>query len=180
MVRPQKPQKNTNKALFLDRDGVINKDRSYPYLPQHIEFMEGIFELCTAAMQRQYLLIVITNQSGIARGHFTEQDVAALHAWMQTQFANRCITINAWYFCPYHKDAVVTRYRKDSYDRKPNPGMVEQAAADFDLDLSSSLMLGDKPSDRIQHPALRSILLKSEYLPDGYDIESLFEATAYL
>jgi D-glycero-D-manno-heptose 1,7-bisphosphate phosphatase len=162
-----------HKALFLDRDGIVNEDVSYAHRPEQIRFCDGIFDLCSHALEKGYLLLVMTNQAGVAKGHFTEADVEHLHRWMGEQFALRNLTITAFYHCPYHKDGVVGEYRRDDLCRKPKPGMFLKAAKDHNIDLSRSLMVGDKPSDRIELPQLRSVIVKSSYISEGYDVSSL-------
>jgi D-glycero-D-manno-heptose 1,7-bisphosphate phosphatase len=169
-----------HKALFLDRDGVINKDVRYPYKPEHIVFMEGIFDLCRTAVDKGYLIVVVTNQAGVAKGYFTEQDVVSLHAWMGERFKEQGVPIAGFYFCPYHKDALVEQYRVDSPLRKPRPGMILQAVKELDIDVTSSLMVGDKPSDRIELPGLRCVILKSGYSGDDGEIESLEQVERFL
>lgn len=136
-----------NRAIFLDRDGVINEDESYLYKPEDIRFVEGIFDFCRVAQNKGYLLIVVTNQSGIARGYYTEDDLLRLNDWMCTRFKDQGILINGIYFCPYHPEKGIGQYKKDSYDRKPNPGMIFKARDDFDLDLQNSIVIGDRDSD---------------------------------
>lgn len=162
----------SNRALFLDRDGVINEDSGYPWKPEHIVFKQDIFDLCRYAAGKGYLIVVVTNQAGVAKGRFTEADVNSLHAWMGERFREQGVDIAGFYFCPYHKDGSVAEYRRDSEFRKPNPGMILQAVNDLDIDVSQSLMVGDKPSDRIRLESLRSVILRSRYA-DEYDIEGL-------
>jgi D-glycero-D-manno-heptose 1,7-bisphosphate phosphatase len=135
------------KALFLDRDGVINVEKNYVYRIEDFEFVDGIFDLCTCAQSLGFKLIVITNQAGIGRGYYTESDFAQLTQWMLQQFASREICIDRVYHCPFHPTAGIGAYRQESYDRKPNPGMIMKAQADFDLDLANSVLVGDKDSD---------------------------------
>ena len=135
------------KALFLDRDGVINEERNYVYRIEDFFFMDGIFELCLCAQDLGYLIIAVTNQAGIARGYYTEADYAALTAWMLDQFSARGISIARVYHCPYHPTAGIGEYRRESFDRKPNPGMLLRAQKDFELDLHDSILVGDKASD---------------------------------
>lgn len=135
------------KAFFLDRDGVINVEKDYVHRIEDFEFVDGIFELCRRAMERGYELVVVTNQSGIGRGYYSEADFQALTTWMKERFASEGVTIAAVYHCPYHPKEGVGEYRKDSFDRKPNPGMLLRAAQDLDLDLSASAMIGDRLSD---------------------------------
>lgn len=168
------------KALFLDRDGIINEDSAYPYKPEHIVFCDGIFELCKHAITKGYILVVVTNQAGVAKGYFSEQDVIALHEWIKSEFKIRGVEITAFYFSPYHPDGTVEKYKKETDCRKPAPGMIRQAVKDFGIDLSVSLMIGDKESDRINIEGLKSIIVKSKYTKTGYDIETLSMAEQYL
>jgi D-glycero-D-manno-heptose 1,7-bisphosphate phosphatase len=136
-----------SKALFLDRDGVINVEHSYVYSRQHFQFREGIFELCRAAQSLGYLLLVVTNQAGIARGYYTEAEFLELTKWMIHKFDEQQIQIARVYYCPYHPVHGRGRYKYDSLDRKPKPGMLLRARTDFNLDLSSSILIGDQLSD---------------------------------
>jgi D-glycero-D-manno-heptose 1,7-bisphosphate phosphatase len=135
------------KALFLDRDGVINVDRDYVYRIEDFEFIDGIFDLCRAARGQGFELVVITNQAGIARGYFTEDDFAHVTRWMIDAFAREQVTIAKVYNCPFHPDAPIARYRADSFDRKPNPGMLLRAREELSLDLASSVLIGDRLTD---------------------------------
>ena len=159
-----------NKALFLDRDGIVNKDVRYAHKPEQIQFCDGIFDLCKAAVQKGYLIIIVTNQAGVAKGHFLENDVHVLHQWIKEQFEQQKIEIRAFYYCPYHVDGIIKKYKKDSDCRKPKPGMFLQAAAEHSIDIAQSFMVGDKSSDRIQLEELRCVIVKSNYIPEGYDV----------
>jgi D-glycero-D-manno-heptose 1,7-bisphosphate phosphatase len=136
-----------SKALFLDRDGVVNVERGYVHSREQFHFQEGIYELCRAVQTLGYLLLVVTNQAGIARGYYSEPEFLELTEWMIHQFAEQQIQIAHVYYCPYHPVHGNGRYKYDSPDRKPKPGMLLRARADFDLDLSSSVLIGDKLSD---------------------------------
>jgi len=136
-----------NQALFLDRDGVINLDHAYVCSPEQFHFQEGIFELCRDAQRLDYLLFVVTNQAGIARGYYSEDQFLALTKWMVRKFKEREIGIHRVYYCPYHPTQGIGRYCFDSEDRKPKPGMFLRARADFNLDLASSVAIGDQMSD---------------------------------
>ncbi|MFP4417023.1 MAG: D-glycero-alpha-D-manno-heptose-1,7-bisphosphate 7-phosphatase [Chitinispirillaceae bacterium] len=161
------------KALFLDRDGIVNEDSSYVYKKEDIIFCEGIFDFCRQAGENGYLLIIVTNQAGVARGYFTEEDVHKLHGWMKEQFKRHGVQIDDIFYCPFHEKGRVPQYTKESYYRKPQPGMIIEAAEKWSIDLDQSIMVGDKPSDRIKLPNLRSYIIKSRYTKDDYDFDSL-------
>ena len=136
-----------HKALFLDRDGVINIEKNYVYKIEDFEFIDGIFGLCKAAYECGYLIFVITNQAGIGRGYYSEKDFWMLTNWMLNQFTDKGILITKVYYCPYHPKQGIGYYHRDSYDRKPNPGMILRARDEFNLNLGSSMLVGDKESD---------------------------------
>jgi len=135
------------RALFLDRDGVINEEIGYLIRREDVRFMPGIFELCRTAVELNYLVIVVTNQAGIARGYYTEAQFGELTNWMRSEFRARGSDLAAVYFCPYHEEFGIGPYKRASEDRKPNPGMILKAARDLSLDLSESILVGDKESD---------------------------------
>ena len=137
----------SKRALFLDRDGVINKEINYLHKIEDFEFVEGIFDLCRKATEHDYRIIVITNQAGIARGYYSEADLEKLTKWMMREFASRGIDISRVYACPHLIDAKIEAYRCDCPARKPNPGMLLQAQEDFDLDMAESIFIGDRVSD---------------------------------
>lgn len=143
---PPAPRQSPAKALFLDRDGVINIDKGYVHKIADCEFMPGIFDLCRLARAKGYLLIVITNQSGIARGYYAEKDFQTLMDWMREEFSRQNCPLDAVYHCPFHEKGI-GEYRRASPDRKPEPGMILKAAAQYGLDLSRSMLIGDKQSD---------------------------------
>lgn len=127
-------------ALFLDRDGVLNVDHGYVSRKADFKLIDGVFEALHLAVARGYVLIVVTNQSGIGRGYFTQADYDALEAYIHQLFASEGIPLTAIYHCPHHPDA-----KCDC--RKPRPGMILRAAQDHGIDLPRSVMIGDKPSD---------------------------------
>lgn len=127
-------------ALFLDRDGVINVDHGYVYKQEDFEFIDGIFELCRCAKQLGYLIFVVTNQSGIGRGHYTEQDFLILNDWMCGVFKEHGVDIEKVYYCQSHPD-------ENSPYRKPMPGMILRAVEEFGVDLSRSVLVGDNDTD---------------------------------
>lgn len=155
----------SRKALFLDRDGVINIEKNYVHRIGDFEFMEGIFELLSFAQSKNYLLIVITNQAGIARGYYSEDDFRLLNNWMVEQFKEKGINIDRVYYCPFHPTHGTGNYKKDSNFRKPAPGMILQASEELEIDLSRSVLVGDKESDieaGIKAGIPKNILLKSD------------------
>lgn len=155
------------KALFLDRDGVINHNYGYVYRQENFEFEDGIFELCRAAQDLGYLLIIATNQSGIARGYYTEADFENITRWMLDRFQQEGVNITDVFYCPYHPEHGIGDYRRDSFDRKPNPGMLLQAKAKYGLSIADCIMLGDKPSDiaAAKSAGMRMIYLYDPQLP---------------
>jgi D-glycero-D-manno-heptose 1,7-bisphosphate phosphatase len=135
-------------ALFLDRDGVINVDHGYVHRAEQFEFIPGIFELVRfAAHELHWPVVIVTNQAGIGRGYYEERDYQTLTRWMCDRFARENAPIARVYHCPYHPEHGVGEYRLDHPWRKPNPGMILQAASDLDLALPSSAIIGDKIGD---------------------------------
>jgi D-glycero-D-manno-heptose 1,7-bisphosphate phosphatase len=154
----------SNKAVFLDRDGVINIDHGYVHKMEEFDFMPNILELCQHLKQLGYKLIVATNQSGIGRGYYTEDDFLKLSEWMKTQFAESQCPIDALYYSPFHPEKAKHPYLKNSECRKPAPGMLLQAIKDFDLEPSDCVMIGDNETDMQAAKAAgigRSILLNA-------------------
>ena len=137
----------SNKAVFLDRDGVINEDHAYIYKIEDFKFIDGVFDACRYFKQLGYKLIVVTNQSGIGRGYYTESDFAVLTDWMKAQFVENNCEIDALYYCPYHPEEALPPYRIQTDCRKPAPGMLNRGIKEFDLQPSECVMIGDKPTD---------------------------------
>lgn len=136
----------TRPALFLDRDGVINEDHGYSHRIEHFAWVRGVFETVRTANALGLAVIVVTNQAGIARGYFTEQDFRRLTDWMQSEFDAAGAPVTAVYYCPYHPEGLAP-YNIVSPNRKPAPGMLFQAAAEHRLDLGNSMLIGDQESD---------------------------------
>jgi D-glycero-D-manno-heptose 1,7-bisphosphate phosphatase len=131
-----------NKALFIDRDGVINVDKVHVFRKEEFEFTKGIFELCKKYSDKGYLILIITNQAGIAKGIYSEDDFLILTGWMTAQFSERGIKITKVYHCPHHPD-----FTGPCDCRKPEPGMILQGVKDFNLDIRQCMLIGDKESD---------------------------------
>ena len=134
-------------ALFLDRDGVINREITYLHRIEDFQFIPGIFSACRAFQTAGYRIIVVTNQAGIGRGYYTESDFYRLNSWMIEQFEQKGVHILQTYFSPYHPTHGIGEYRRDHRDRKPRPGMLLRAQQDWQIDLSASVLVGDKESD---------------------------------
>jgi D-glycero-D-manno-heptose 1,7-bisphosphate phosphatase len=136
-----------NRALFLDRDGVINVDTGHPHKIEDIVFIDGIIDLILAAKSADAKIIVVTNQSGIGRGMYSEQEFRGLMAWMNAELKKHGASWDAYYFCPHVPDNS-RDYPAGGCDcRKPKPGMILQAAKDFSIDLAKSILVGDSESD---------------------------------
>lgn len=135
------------KALFLDRDGVINVNHGYVWTPERTDFIEGIFELTRHAREKGYLTVVVTNQAGIARGYYSEEQFLGYMDWMRGEFEKRGSGLDAVYYCPHHPTAGTGKYLTTCECRKPAPGMLQAAERDHAIELSRSLIIGDKPSD---------------------------------
>ena len=135
-------------ALFLDRDGVLNEDRGYVARWEDFRWIPGARETVAAFNRAGWLVIVVTNQSGVGRGYYTEDDMHALHARMLEELTAAGGHIDGFYFAPHHPESRLERYRHpDHPDRKPNPGMILRAIADHHIDPARSFLIGDQDSD---------------------------------
>ena len=153
-----------NRALFLDRDGVVNEEVGYLHHSDHVRFVEGIFPLCRTAQRLGYKLIVVTNQAGIGRGFYTLEQYQVLTEWIVTQFAGQGIALDDVLFCPYHPVHGLGEYKREHEDRKPSPGMLLRAARTHDLDLTQSILVGDRCSDIA---AANTAMLRQAFLIAG-------------
>jgi D-glycero-D-manno-heptose 1,7-bisphosphate phosphatase len=165
-------------ALFLDRDGVINHDINYLHKIEDFRWIDGATDVIRRANDRGMAVIVVTNQAGVARGLYGESDVTALHAHIQSELNAQGVFIDDFYYCPYHADGTVEKYRiADHPDRKPNPGMILRAAREHTLDLSRSLLIGDQPSDIAAANAagVRGFLFPGGDLVKFVDAQGIFQ-----
>lgn len=137
----------SRRALFLDRDGVINVDHGYVGERERFVFQEGLFPVLRMAADAGLRLVVITNQSGIARGYYSLEAFAALTAWMEQELARAGVPLTGVFFCPCHRVGNGSPFDRDSYWRKPQPGMIASACQVHGLDPAGSVFLGDQPSD---------------------------------
>ena len=135
------------KAFFLDRDGVVNVDHGYVGHYKNFEYVDGIFSLILYVQEKGYLPVIVTNQSGIARGFYGEDDFLALMARVRQDFNLNGIGEVAVYYCPHHQEGSVARYAVSCMCRKPKPGMFIRAAEERDIDLANSVMIGDSWRD---------------------------------
>ena len=144
----------SNKAIFLDRDGTINVDKGYVYKIEDFEFLPGAIEALRLLQEAGFILIIITNQSGIARGYYTKEDFERLNRWMLTELERHGVHIAAVYYCPHlpaekgeNIPLELKKYRINCSCRKPKLELFEKAIRDFNIDLSQSFAIGDKPRD---------------------------------
>jgi D-glycero-D-manno-heptose 1,7-bisphosphate phosphatase len=142
-----KPLDVMRPAAFLDRDGVLNEDRGYVYDAAEFRWIPGAKEAVAFLNRAGYLTILVTNQSGIARGLYTEDDFHRLQGWMRDELAADGAHLDAVYYCPHHPEAKLAAYRKSCDCRKPAPGMLARAIRERAIDLSASFLIGDKASD---------------------------------
>jgi D-glycero-D-manno-heptose 1,7-bisphosphate phosphatase len=141
------PESAGRAALFLDRDGVINEDVGYCHRKEDVRFLSGIFALVGAANSLRMPVLVVTNQAGIGRGYYTEDDFHRLMAWMGAQFKERGARLDGVYFCPHHPEQGQGAYKTVCQCRKPAPGMIRKAARDHGLALDRSVLVGDSARD---------------------------------
>jgi len=149
-------------ALLLDRDGVINVDREYVYEFKNIDFLENIFNLVRSAHKLGYKTYVLTNQSGVGRGYYSEQQVVETHRQMNARFLLERAPITAWAYSPFHRLGQ-GQFKGDSLTRKPFPGMLHQLQEKYPIDLNNSIMLGDKVSDALYLKGPQYIHLQGQY-----------------
>lgn len=165
-------------ALFLDRDGVINENLGYVHTPAETRWVPGIFEFARRATDAGFLLVVVTNQAGIARGLYSEEQFLEYTGWMHGRFAERGTPLLATYYCPHHPSAGVGAARRDCDCRKPRPGMLLAAIRELELEPASSVMIGDSASDMLAAGAAgigRSLLLSGE---DGAAVGKAIQASS--
>lgn len=163
------------KAAFLDRDGVINLDRAYVHRWEDFEFVPGAIEAMRRLAEAGYALVVVTNQSGIARGMYSQAQYQALTHRLREHLAGQGVTVAGIYHCPHHPAGRVAEFAVECDCRKPAPGLILRAARELGLSLPDSLLVGDKPSD-IQ--AARAAGVGKAYLVDSDNAESGQDAPA--
>lgn len=155
------------RAVFLDRDGTINVEKEYLYKVEDFEFIPGAPEAIRSLNQAGIMVIVVTNQSGVARGYYSEDDVESLHRYISLELERSGAHVDLWLYCPHHPDGRGS-YSLPCNCRKPLPGMLHEAAARHDIDLENSAMIGDKRADIDAGRAAgcRTILVRTGYGTD--------------
>ena len=151
------------KCIFLDRDGNINIEKEYLHKIEEFEFIKGAKEAIKIFNELGYLVVIVTNQSGVARGYYNEESVKKLHNYLQREVEKIGGHIDGFYYCPHHPKKGIGEYKLDCQCRKPEPGMFLQAKKELDIDFNNSIMVGDKVSDveAGRKLGMRSILVKT-------------------
>lgn len=180
-ARPNASATTGRPAAFLDRDGVINRDHGYVSDWAAFELLPGVIEALAALQAAGYALVIVTNQSGIGRGYYTERDFHDLMMQFSALLKEHGIALSDIQFCPHHPEALLEDYRQVCRCRKPEPGMLLAAIAAQGLDPSKSVLIGDKPSDieAGERAGIGRLFLvgEAEMPPDGFTrVGSLFEA----
>ncbi len=134
-------------AVFLDRDGTINEERDYLFRCEDFHFISGVPQAIKQLNDAGFLVVVVTNQSGVARGYYAESDVERLHVFIQQQLCSIGAHIDAFYYCPHHPTKGLGKYKRDCCCRKGEPGMLLQASQEHSIDLNKSFIVGDKLVD---------------------------------
>ena len=166
-----------NKAVFLDRDGTINIEKNYLYRIEDFEFIPGVPEAIKMLNDAGYLVIVVTNQAGIARGYYTEEDMHKLHRHIDEELKKYDAHIDAYYFCPHHPIYGIGEYKQECHCRKPKDGMLQKAIEEYSINVSESYIIGDKVSDVLagNKCSITGILVRS-----GHSIGDEYRNSNYL
>lgn len=185
--------KTKKKIAFLDRDGTINVEKNYLYRIEDFEFMPGVIEGLKKLQDNGFLLVIVTNQSGIGRGYYTVRDMEILHRWIEKQLHEKEIDVKAIYYCPHLPNAVVDEFRCNCNCRKPKTGMykraLEELGSKFELSISDSIAIGDKMRDLsiCEELKIDGVLITSEISEqmafDGYTImkkHSFYDAVEWV
>ncbi len=153
-----------NKAIFLDRDGTINVDKGYVHKIKDFQYIDGVIEALKLFTTLGYIIIVVTNQSGIARGYYTDKDLEKLNKWMISDLREKGVVVSKVYYCPHLPEAIIWEYRLNCQCRKPKTGLFWKAKQEFDINMSNSYAIGDKMRDLAicKETDIKGILLKSK------------------
>ena len=158
------------KAVFLDRDGTLIEDKDYLKDPAQVVLEHGAAEAVARLNEHDFALILVSNQSGVARGYYTEEDVAAVHQRLEELLAAGHARLDAIYYCPHYPEGVVERYRQTCTCRKPATGMYQRASEEWNIDLTRSYMIGDKLTDMeaARNAELTGLLVRTGYGEDEW------------
>ena len=159
-----------HKALFLDRDGVINSDFGHVYRIEDFHLLPSVLSSCRRFHDAGYKLVVVTNQAGIAKGYYTVEDFRTLSHWMSDLFLNAGAPLSGIYYCPHHPNASIKELKVTCNCRKPAPGLFLQAKQELNLDMKHSILVGDKPSDIL---AARTAGIEQCYLISHESLETI-------
>jgi D-glycero-D-manno-heptose 1,7-bisphosphate phosphatase len=154
-------------AAFLDRDGVLNVDHGYAHKPEQLEWIEGAQEAVRLLNVAGYYVLVITNQSGVARGYYDEAAVESFHSHMQDSLKGHGAHIDAFYYCPHHPEGIIKSLAVPCRCRKPGTGMLEQAAREWPIDVDASFLVGDRDDDMAAAAAFNIRGIKFNSLKDS-------------
>jgi D,D-heptose 1,7-bisphosphate phosphatase len=147
MARAEMPIRLSRPCVFFDRDNTLTVDRGYTHKPEDLKWVAGAESLIGKLNNAGWRVVICTNQSGVARGYYTESDVELFHRAMKSSLAESGAFIDAFYYCPFHTEATLQEYRQDHFDRKPNPGMIKRATVDLKINLPKSIFIGDSETD---------------------------------
>ena len=136
-----------NKAVFFDRDGVLNEEVGYLHEIEKFKWIDGAIDTVKFCNKQKLLTVIVTNQSGVARGFYTEDDVKKIHAFMQSELEKFGAHIDAFYYCPHHPEGSVTAYKKVCDCRKPAPGLILRACSELEINPATSILIGDSERD---------------------------------
>jgi D-glycero-D-manno-heptose 1,7-bisphosphate phosphatase len=155
-----------NKAVFLDRDGTVNIDKNFLYKVEDFEFTYKAVEALEILQKQGYKIVIVTNQSGVARGYYTEEDVDLLHEWLKKYLSDKGIHIDGIYYCPHHPDGVIEKYAMECNCRKPALGLYYRAIGELDIDTGASFAVGDNLRDLeiCKRTNVKGILISEEDL----------------
>jgi len=178
--------KKLKKAIFLDRDGVINKEKGYVHKISDFEFEKNALRGLKSINFKEYLVFIVCNQAGIAKGYYTEKDFKKLDCWLRKFLLNEGVKITKTYYCPHHPNATISRYKKECSCRKPAEGLLLKAKREFNIDLNSSYLIGDKTSDILagKKVGCKTFLVKTGYggkdnlfkVKPDFIVDDLYEA----
>ena len=169
-------KKELKPCLFLDRDGIVNIDTHYPHIPELLEPIPDIIDIMKWARGQGWFIIILTNQSGIARGIFQENDFNKCSNYLDEWFETFGQFVDHWFYCPYHIDGKDPMFSFHSLKRKPLPGMILQAMEKFPIDLEKSIMIGDNLSDCIKISGLRTFLINKNLVDKNIEGAQIFQS----